>query len=77
MGKERPLLPQGSGDGQSPEETQAWLWDERARVEQERRMLAFERALDRLSGARKKNRRAFNDYTTKNCEEASGGRGGP
>ncbi len=64
-GLEGPLLPQGSGDGQSPE-------DLRAAEVYAARMWLFEHA----EGARKRRKVTFSDYTTKNCEEAWG-RGGP
>ena len=73
----QPDLPEGSGDAESPEEPQEEqlrLWDERARMQQERAMVAFERALDGYRKAKRPNRGSFNDYGTKNCEEAWGGR---
>ncbi len=60
----RPLLPQGSGDGQSPA-------DLRALEVYELRMAAFEQLLT-VMGRRPK-RRNRRDYTRKNCEEARGG----
>ena len=65
--QERPFLPEGSGDEESPE----WL---------RRQLEAYAAGLvaaftDPVAGARKV-RRAFRDYTIKNCEEAYGVRGG-
>ena len=68
MVNEGPILPEGSGDEESP----AWL---------QRQLEAYARGLeaafsDKVAGARKV-RRAFRDYTAKNCEEAwPGGRTG-
>jgi len=63
-GLEGPLLPQGSGDGQSPEEL-------RALEIYTARMWLFE---NNLSEPKAKRRTTFNDYSTKNCEEAWGNR---
>ena len=59
------LLPQGSGDGQSPEEIEYAA----GRV-YDRRIDAF-RSLLAVNGFAKpaKARRRFHDYTAKNCEE--------
>ena len=65
-GMEGPLLPQGSGDGQSPEDLQA-------QEAYDARMWRFE-VLVTSSRAVQRKRRAFSDYTDKNCEEAYGGR---
>ena len=62
-GIEGPLLPQGSGDGQSPEEL-------RAQEVYNARMWLFEHNVRE----RNKRRTNFNDFTTKNCEEAWGNR---
>ena len=60
-GLEGSLLPEGSGDAESP----AWLL---------RQLAAYERGLEAAyakSDARpRKKRRPMSDYTTKNCEEA-------
>ena len=65
--EEGPLLPEGSGDAESP----AWLL---------KQLAAYHAGLvaayaDPLVGARKV-RRAFREYTIKNCEESYGGGGG-
>ena len=61
-GLEGPLLPEGSGDEQSPEELRAlevytarmWLFESLSDIRRDRK------------------RRAFIDYTAKNCEESWG-----
>ena len=63
------LLPEGSGDAESPEEPKG-CGVERALEVYEERLAAFERGLSLLGRAAK--RRRFSDYTTKNCEEAWG-----
>ena len=71
------ILPQGSGDGQSPEEPQEVLSaEERAAVQYLRRIGMFETVMElKLFGrSPKRRRRTLNDYTAKNCEEAYGGR---
>ena len=69
---EGPILPGGSGGKEPPElPGQLALWDERARLQQEKRLMQFEQALDERARGKRKKRRAFNDYRTKNCEEAS------
>ena len=61
---ERPYLPEGSGDEESPEEPGDSLGG------YEERMWAFERMLDKMG--RRPKRRLLSDYTKKNCEEAWG-----
>ena len=69
-GVEGSLLPEGSGDAQSPVDP----WGQGGALDvYEERMVAFERSLDGM-GAPAKRRRRFSDYTAKNCEEASGER---
>ena len=70
-GMEGSLLPEGSGDAESPEGLQLALWDERVRQQQEERMLIFAGVYDEWV-PRRRRRNVFNDYTTKNCEEAWG-----
>ena len=62
---EGPILPEGSGDEESPE----WL---RRHVESYAQGLE-QVFLDKVAGKRRV-LKAFRDYTTKNCEEASGRR---
>ena len=72
---EGPILPGGSGGKEPPEEpTQLALWDERARLQQERKMSGFEKVLDKFIQKVRKRRKLFNDYTRANCEEAYGER---
>ena len=68
-----PILPQGSGDGQSPEEAQDAAWLMRHFVAYERGLIA---AADLSSGrsAKRSRRRHLNVYAKKNCEEARGNR---
>ena len=47
---------------------------ERVRLQQEKRMLQFEQMIDESGPGQKRRRRSLRDYTTKNCEEAYGGR---
>ena len=62
-GLEGSYLPQGSGDGQSPEEL-------RAQEIYAARMWLFENAVNAPKAKRKV---SFNDYVQKNCEEAWAG----
>ncbi len=62
-GIEGSYLPQGSGDGQSPE-------DLHAQEVYAARMWLFENGYE----PKAKRRVTFNDYRTKNCEEAWGNR---
>ena len=69
---EGPLLPEGSGGEEPPE------WprdpDEEAAMTYNARMWLFERNITDSSGhSVRRKRRAFSDYTAKNCEEAWGG----
>ena len=75
---EGPFLPEGSGGEEPPEEPrQLHMWDERVRLQQEKRLLAFEQVLDHVEAKPRKRRNLFNDYTAKNCEESWGGRPEP
>ena len=71
------IIPEGSGGEEPPEEAQMALWDERAKAQQEKRMIAFENNLNYVRARTRKRRDAFHDYTTKNCEEACGERWSP
>ena len=64
----------GAGDEDPSEPGQLSLWDERVRIQQEARLWRFEQVLDKVGPKQRKRRRLFNDYTTKNCEEACGER---
>ena len=70
---EGPYLPEGAGDEESPEELERLEDAERAIQQYEERMRAFEDSLELMN--RRPKRRRSSDYRTKNCEEASGGRG--
>ena len=63
--KEGSILPEGSGDAESPEEL-------RAAEVYAARMWLFGESLG--SGPKARRRHTFNDYATKNCEEAWGNR---
>ena len=68
------LLPEGSGGEEPPEEPQDVLdASERAMELYNAKMWLFEQG---LSGHTVRRRRRMSDYTTKNCEEAYGGREG-
>ena len=72
---EGPILPEGSGDAESPEE----LWgqvDERALWAYEARMRLFEEGLIHVARKVRRRRWHFSEYVSKNCEEAWGGRRG-
>ena len=60
-----PILPEGSGDKESPE-------DLRAREVYASRMWLFHQFLE--SGPKARRRNTFSDFTTKNSEEAWGNR---
>ena len=61
MVEEGPILPEGSGDAESP----AWI---------QRQLRAYERGLEAASlwrgPGKKKVRRSIHGYRSKNCEEA-------
>ena len=65
------ILPEGSGDEESPEDPLDH--EERAAVEYLRRIGLFETMLEHgiVGYSRKGRRRRVSDYTGKNCEEAS------
>ena len=71
---EGPILPEGSGGEEPPAVVQFPMWNERVRIQQERRMAVFELALEGYTPAMRQRRGSFNDYRIKNCEEASGSR---
>ena len=62
----RPIIPEGSGDEESPELAQ------RAADHYELSMRAFEDATGQRGRLYHRRRRMFRDYTAKNCEEAYG-----
>ena len=68
---EGPILPEGSGGEEPPEEPQE---DEEALLRAEgvyqARMWRFEQVLDKSRTKPKKVRRRLSDYTERNCEEA-------
>ena len=67
---EGPILPEGSGGEEPPEELPDTWVDENGRSDAyEERMYAFERLFDNPTPVRRRRRR-FSDYTAKNCEEA-------
>ena len=69
-------IPEGSGGEEPPEEPQQMaLWDERVRIQQERKMMLFAQATNKTGEGqtrKKKRRQLFHDYTVANCEEAWG-----
>jgi len=64
-----PFLPGGSGGEYPPEEP--WI-ERRMQEAYNARMWLFIKAQEQVKSKR---RRAFSDYTSKNCEEAYGGGG--
>ena len=66
------LLPEGSGDEESPEEPGREALDKIAEGWYHRSVRRFEEATERARHGRPK--RGLRGYTVKNCEEASGNR---